>query len=186
MRHINWCLYQYNETIRTSLKVMIWSKFALNLAGLSSTDFLQYMEIAIISDSYWISQSMIKIFTALSDEHHILVSTWIEIQPLQFCLHLICRASLFYAIAFSLISFSLSIPEHWTLTTFFGASIISSLVAGFLPSRFAFSFTQNLPKPEIRTSSSDSRDCLISSSNILTVSKDFFWVKPFCSITASI
>jgi hypothetical protein len=47
-------------------------------------------------------------------------------------------------------------------------------VAGFLPRRFAFFFTQNLPKPEINTSSPDSRDCLIRSSNISTVSIDFF------------
>jgi hypothetical protein len=58
-------------------------------------------------------------------------------------------------------------------------------VAGFLPFLLAFCFTQSLPKPEINTSSPDSRDCLMSSSNISTVSIDFFRVNPILSATAS-
>ena len=76
-------------------------------------------------------------------------------------------ARIFFTIAFFRFSFSLSIPEHWNVTTFLGASIISFPVAGFLPRRFFL--TQNFPKPEIITWSPDSRDCLMSSSNISMV-----------------
>ncbi len=62
---------------------------------------------------------------------------------------------------------------------------MSSPVAGFLPRRFFFFFTQNLPKPEINTSSPFSRDRLISSKTISTVSKAFLWVYPLVSTTDS-
>ena len=39
----------------------------------------------------------------------------------------------------------LSLPEHVNVTTFLGSSIKSSPVAGFLPFRSFFSFTQNFP-----------------------------------------
>jgi len=48
-----------------------------------------------------------------------------------------------------------------------------------------FFFTQNLPKPEINTSSPDSRECLVSSSIISTVSIDFLRVNPFLSALVS-
>jgi hypothetical protein len=35
----------------------------------------------------------------------------------------------------------LSIPERWNVTIFFGAKIMSTPVAGFLPRRLAFFFT---------------------------------------------
>jgi hypothetical protein len=54
--------------------------------------------------------------------------------------------------------FSRSFPEHLNVTTRLAGSINSSPVAGFRPFRSFFSFTQNLPKPETRTSSPDSRD----------------------------
>jgi hypothetical protein len=59
-------------------------------------------------------------------------------------------------------------------------------VAGFLPLRSRFFFTQNFPKPEINTTPPVFRDCLISSSKILTVSIDLLRVNPFLSATASI
>jgi len=82
-----------------------------------------------------------------------------------------------------LFNFSLSFMALWKVTTFLGAGIRSSPVTGFLPRRFFF--TQNLPKPEIKTSPPDSKDCLMSSSNISTVSIDFLRVNPFLSATAS-
>jgi hypothetical protein len=72
-------------------------------------------------------------------------------------------------------SFSFSFPDHLNVTTFLGARIRSFPVAGFLPFRFFLFFTQNLPKPEINTSSPDSRDCWISSSSISMVSIDYLF-----------
>ena len=93
---------------------------------------------------------------------------------------------LFFAFVFGFVfSFSFSFADHLNVTTFRGARIISFPVAGFLPLRLAFCFTLNLPKPEINTSSPDARDCLISSSNVSTVSMDFLRVKPMASATAS-
>jgi hypothetical protein len=81
--------------------------------------------------------------------------------------------------------FFLGFPHHWNLRTFLGASIISSPVAGFLPRRLFFFFTQNLPKPVINTSSPDSKDRLMSSSSISTVSIDFLRVYPIFYATES-
>ena len=73
---------------------------------------------------------------------------------------------LFFAFVFGFVfSFSFSFPDHLNVTTFLGARIRSFPVAGFLPFRLAFCFTKNLPKPEINTSSPDSRVCLICSNN---------------------
>ena len=47
--------------------------------------------------------------------------------------------------------------QHLKMTTRLDPSIKSSPVWGFLPLRPFFSFTQNFPKPEISTSSPDSR-----------------------------
>jgi hypothetical protein len=41
----------------------------------------------------------------------------------------------------SALIFPLSIPEHWNVTIFFGANIMSTPVAGILPLRLAFFFT---------------------------------------------
>ena len=82
-------------------------------------------------------------------------------------------------------NFSLSFLEFWNVTTFLGAIIMSSPVAGFRPLRSAFFLTQNFPKPEMRTSSPFSRERLMSSSIISTVSKAFCWVYPLDSTTAS-
>ena len=71
------------------------------------------------------------------------------------------------------------------MTTFLGANIISFPVAGFLPRRSAFCFTQKRPKPEINTSSPDSSVDFMSSSKVSMVSTDFRRVKPLASITAS-
>jgi hypothetical protein len=54
-------------------------------------------------------------------------------------------------------------PEHLNVTTFPGPIIIGSPVSGFLPLRSYFSFTENFPKPLMRTSSPFSRDFFISS-----------------------
>lgn len=51
-------------------------------------------------------------------------------------------------------------------------------VVGFLPFRSAFCFTQNLPKPDINTSSPDSSFDLMISSRVSTVSVACFFVKP--------
>jgi len=91
---------------------------------------------------------------------------------------------LFFVFGF-VFSFSFSLPDHLNVTTFLGAIIRSFPVAGFLLFRFFLFFTQNLPKPEIITSSPDSSSDLMSSSKVSTVSIDFLRVKPFCSITAS-
>jgi hypothetical protein len=72
---------------------------------------------------------------------------------------------LFFVFGFEF-SFSFSFPDHLNVTTFLGDRIRSFPVAGFLPRRLAFSFTQNRPNPEISLSLPDFRDCLISSSNI--------------------
>ena len=79
---------------------------------------------------------------------------------------------------------SLNFPEHLYVTTRLGASIISLPVAGFRPLRSDFTFTQNLPKPLIKTSSPDSRVFFMISSSVSIVSVAFFFVKPFCSATA--
>ena len=52
---------------------------------------------------------------------------------------------------------SLNLPEHLKITTFLGSSIKSSPVAGFLPLRAFFFFTQNLPNPDTNPSSADVR-----------------------------
>jgi len=80
---------------------------------------------------------------------------------------------LFFAFFGSVFSFSFSFPDHLNVTTFLGAMIRSFPVAGFLPFCFFLFFTQNLPNPEINTSSPDSRDRLMSSSNISIVSGAF-------------
>ncbi len=53
---------------------------------------------------------------------------------------------------FFFLSFSLSLRylEHLKVTTLLASKMRSFPVAGFIPRRFFFSFTQNLPKPEIR------------------------------------
>jgi len=51
----------------------------------------------------------------------------------------------------------ITIPEHLKVTTRRAASIKDPSVAGFLPRRLDLSFTQNLPKPLIRTSSPEAR-----------------------------
>ena len=95
-------------------------------------------------------------------------------------------ASLFFKLALVLLSFSLNFPEQWNVTTFRSLSIRVLSVAGFRLFRLAFCFTLNFPKPEINTSSPDSRDRLMSSNNISTVSFDFLRVNQFVSVTASI
>ena len=66
--------------------------------------------------------------------------------------------------------------EHLTVTTLLGSSIISLPVAGFLPFRCFFSFTQNFPKRLTSTSSPDSKFRLIISSRVSIKSKDRFFV----------
>ena len=95
-------------------------------------------------------------------------------------LYFLSFPQLFYPIIFSL-----SFLELWNLTTFLGASIMSLPVAGFLPFRFAFFLTQNFPKLDMRTPSPVSRERLMSSSIISTVSKAFCWVYPLVPLTAS-
>jgi len=73
---------------------------------------------------------------------------------------------------------SLNLPEHLNVTIFLGANIIAIPVAGFLPLRSFFSFTQNLPNPEINTSSPDSSVLLMISKHVSTISEDLFLVKP--------
>jgi hypothetical protein len=73
---------------------------------------------------------------------------------------------------------SLNLPEHLNVTTFLGSSIKSSPVAGFLPFRSHFSFKQNLPKLEIRTSSPDASVRLMISIRVSTISVDLFLGKP--------
>lgn len=54
------------------------------------------------------------------------------------------------------------------------SSIKSLLVAGFRPRCSFFPFTQNLPKPEIRISSPDTRVCLMVSKRESIRSLDLF------------
>ena len=63
---------------------------------------------------------------------------------------------------------------------------MSSPVAGFRPLRSRFSLTQNLPNPEIRTSSPDARDDLIISRIVSTVFVDFILLNLFCWVMALI
>lgn len=64
-----------------------------------------------------------------------------------------CRSGLvLYDLPFPF-SLCLSGREHLKVTTLLASSIISSPVEGFLPLRSFLSFTQNFPKPLIRTSS---------------------------------
>lgn len=56
-------------------------------------------------------------------------------------------------------------------------------MAGFRPFRLAFCLTLNFPNPVNSTSSPDSRDCLMSSNNISTISIDFMRVYPLLSAT---
>jgi len=72
----------------------------------------------------------------------------------------------------------LNVPEHLNVTTFLGASIMASPVAGFRPLRSFFSFTQNLPNPETSTSSPDARVLLMISKRVSTISDDLFLGKP--------
>jgi hypothetical protein len=67
-----------------------------------------------------------------------------------------------------------NLPEHLNVTTLRGLSIIESPVAGFLPFRSFFSFTQNLPNPLTRTSSPDARVDFIISISCSTNSVLFF------------
>ena len=76
------------------------------------------------------------------------------------------------------LTLSLNFPEHVNVTTFLGSSIMSSPVAGFLPFRSLFPFTQNLPKLEINTSSPDASVFLIISKRVSTISVDLFLGKP--------
>ena len=69
---------------------------------------------------------------------------------------------------------SLNLPEHLKVTTFLGASIIVSPVAGFLPFRASFCLTQSLPKLEINTSSPDSSVRLMISSRDSTMTVERF------------
>ena len=93
---------------------------------------------------------------------------------------------LFFAFVFGFVfSFSFSIPDHLNVTTFLGASSWSFPVAGFLPRRLAFCFTQNFPKPEIIKSSPDSSVDLMSSSKVSKASIDLNRVNPLATATAS-
>jgi len=80
---------------------------------------------------------------------------------------------------------SRNFPEHLKVTTFLGASIISSPVFGFRPFRSAFSFTQNLPKPLTMTSSPDTRVCLMIPRRVSTVSMDLFLENPLLVLISS-
>lgn len=53
--------------------------------------------------------------------------------------------------------FPWSLGEDLKVITRLGLRVISLPVAGFLPGRPCFSFTKNLPNPEIRTSSPEAR-----------------------------
>jgi hypothetical protein len=59
-------------------------------------------------------------------------------------------------------------------------------VAGFLPLRSSFCFTQNLPKPLIRTSSPDSRVFLMSSRRVSIVSVAILRVIPMWLVRVDI
>ena len=59
---------------------------------------------------------------------------------------------------------------HLKVKTFLGAIVMGSPVWGFRPRRWRFSWTENLPKLEIRTSSPDSRVCLMTSKTVSTSS----------------
>jgi hypothetical protein len=73
--------------------------------------------------------------------------------------------------------FSRNFPEHLNVTTRLADKMASSPVAGFRPFRSFFSFTQNLPKPETRTSSPDARDDLISSRRVSVISTGLIFGK---------
>ena len=69
---------------------------------------------------------------------------------------------------------SLNRPEHLNVITFRERKVKSSPVAGFLPLRSRFSFTENFPKPEINRSSPDASVLFMISSNNSTNSDDCF------------
>jgi hypothetical protein len=69
-------------------------------------------------------------------------------------------------------TFSRSFPEHLNVTTRRAGKMAASPVAGFRPFRAAFSFTQNFPKPDTRTSSAASRDDLMISGRVSVISTD--------------
>ena len=62
---------------------------------------------------------------------------------------------------FFLLRFSLRVLEHLKVTTRLESNIRPFPVWGFLPLRIFLSLTQNLPNPETRRASPDSRVCLM-------------------------
>ena len=56
-----------------------------------------------------------------------------------------------------------SLLEHLNVITLLGDNVRSSPVAGLRPLRCLLYLTWNLPNPDIMTSSTDSRDCLMIS-----------------------
>ena len=76
--------------------------------------------------------------------------------------------------AYYLLIRSLSFPEHLNVTIRLGSSIKSLFVVGLRPLRCLLCFSWNLSKPDIMTSSPDSRDCLMISSRISVTSVDCF------------
>ena len=69
---------------------------------------------------------------------------------------------------------SLKFAEHLNVTTLLGDNIRSSPVAGLRSLRCFLFLTWNLPKPDIKTSSPDSRASLMISIRILTISAESF------------
>jgi len=78
----------------------------------------------------------------------------------------------FFLFFFSTLIFSLRFFEHLKVTILLASKVRSFPVAGFLPLRDFFSFTMNLPKPEIKRSSPDSRVCLMISKRASIVAED--------------
>ena len=68
----------------------------------------------------------------------------------------------------------LSLPELLNVTTLLGDNINPSPVDGLRPRRSRLSLTWNLPKPDIMTSSPDSKDCMMISNRISMTSVDCF------------
>ena len=68
------------------------------------------------------------------------------------------------------LTLSLNFPAHLKVTILLFSRIISFPVAGFRPFLDAFSFTQNLPNPDIITSSPDAKVNFMISRSSSTVS----------------
>lgn len=95
------------------------------------------------------------------------------------------RWGFFYVLfSSSLFIFSRSSRAHLKVTTFLGVIVMGSPVWRFLPRRSCFSRIENLPKPEIWTSSPDSRVCLITSKTVSTSSVDLHFARSVLVETA--